>query len=549
MSFYSNRGRYQKSRRVDIVWILFLVVTILLCVLAGMMAWSLWSGTENEQAGAATTAPPNTTLPQTEPSVTDSSQPEPETTEPSTQTVPTETEPPASLDLELPDTLELLAPAMASTAELRPEDFVRGLDGTGIQVSFAQPPVREPGVQDISLLFTADGKGCIRQTAMYCFALTETKVVDMAEGHVPNVRDFLEDTTLDSRFAEEGITLNRPGEVAMSLICDGRTYTVTYVVTESVPPVGTPKIITAQVGTLPDPALLLEQITDDSHVTVTWVETPVLTIVGIQDVTLLLTDSYGNTATVQSQIQVVPMENAPQFAGMEDIKIQVGDTISFKTGVTATDPQDGTVKFTVDAGNLDRNVAGRYTVYYSATDSDGNTTTMARTVVVQEIGEAVVEARAQEALAAIITEGMTRDEMIYAVWYYSRVNVKYVGSSDKSGIIAAAYEGFTTAQGDCYTYYAMNVVMLQMLGIESVEVRRYEGTSNHWWNLVQFEDGLWYHVDSCPSRIQLPEVNQSKMTETDLLVYTSNPDVMNRRPNYYHYDHSLPQYEGLNIAP
>ena len=535
MSFYSNRGRYQRSRSVHWAWVVFLLVSVLLCAVAGIMAVKMWieshkgdelpsSPTGNYEEESPVTIPSGS-----EPSVTVPSQP---------------------AEFVLPDTLELLAPAVATNVSLQPEELVSGLEGTGITVTFAQPLELIPGVVNVELLFSANGQSCKRQTAVYCFTLNESFTVDMAEGHVPAVGDFLEDDSLQASFAQTDVALNRPGQTVLTLVCDGREYSVTYNVTESVAPVGIPKPVTAQAGTLPNPAELLESIIDDSQVAVTWQTVPELKVVGPMSVTLVLTDSFGNSSSVESMINVIANENAPQFIGLDEIKIQVGDVISYKNGVTVTDAQDGEIgSFSIDANGMDRNTVGTYTVYYQATDSDGNTTIAPRTIVIQEIGQAVVEEKAWEVINAIITDDMSRDEKIYAVWYYTRVTVQYVGSSDKSSIIAGAYEGFTTAQGDCYTYYAMNVVLLDLLGIESVEVRRYGGVSNHWWNLIQFEDGLWYHVDSCPSRIQMLEVNQSKMTENDLLVYSANPDVLERRPNYYIYDHSLPQYEGLDMAP
>ena len=533
MSIYSNRGRYQRSHSPHWIWVVFLVVNLLLCGVAGVMIYKLWSDARAQRVDEP---------PVTRPSSAIATQP----TDPSGESEPTFS---VGLELELPDAVELLAPAVAVDAAVLPEELVAGLEGTGITVAFEREPEQVTGVQEVTLIFSADGKSCVRQTALYRFELSKSKTVDMLDGHVSDVRDFLADESLEAHFAEGTVTLNRCGEVALTLVCDGRAYPVTYVVAERIAPVGIPAAITAQAGTLPEPSRLLESIIDDSEVTVTWAEVPELTTVGPMTVTVLLTDAYGNTATVESQIIVIPNVNAPQFTGLEELKITVGDVISYKNGVTAVDPQDGEVKFTVDATGFDRNTLGTYTVYYIASDSDGNTTIMPRTVMVQEIGQAEVEARARAALDTIITEDMTRDGMIYAVWYYSLTHVKYVGSSDKSGIIPAAFEGFTTGQGDCYTYYAMNVVMLNMLGIENVEVRRVGGISNHWWNLVKFEDGLWYHLDSCPSRTWLDEVNKAKMTETDLLVFTNHPEVAERLPNYYIYDHTLPQYEGLDIAP
>lgn len=239
----------------------------------------------------------------------------------------------------------------------------------------------------------------------------------------------------------------------------------------------------------------------------------------------------------------------PEFQGLSDLYVRLGNTVSYKTGVSAVDSKDGSVSFTVDAAQVNLNTEGTYTVYYSATDSDGNTTTNPRKVIVEDVDRAAVETYAREVLSQIIHDGMTLDQKIQAVYKYSRHKVLYIGTSNKTSIMHAAYEGFATKQGDCYTYYAMNVVMFDMLGIEHLEVTRIGGTSHHWWSLVKFEDGKYYHVDSTPPKVKRDDVFHGKMTESDLVVYTNDPGVINRRPNFYVYDKTLPVYEGIEIAP
>ena len=206
----------------------------------------------------------------------------------------------------------------------------------------------------------------------------------------------------------------------------------------------------------------------------------------------------------------------------------------------------GTLTFTVDPGDFDNAKEGTYKVLYHAVDSEGNRLTVARTVVVESKTGQKVREKAQVVLNEIIKPGMTRDQQIYAVfrkvWHY----VWYSGSSDKSSVENAAYEGFSTWAGDCYTYYAMVKVMLDMLEIPNVEVARVGGDSRHWWNLVEFEDGKYYHVDATPHRYT--NMEHFKMTETVIHTYTNDPKILAYRPNYYVYDHTLPQYQGLPIA-
>ena len=456
------------------------------------------------------------------------------------------TKEPATL-LELPEGVQLLTPDLPATATAKAEVFVSGLEGTGISVSFAVEPAAEVGEQSATLLFSKGTAVCTREVSCYRFAMKQSVVVDVSENRISDVRDFVTDSKVTVSL-QENLTLDSIGTKKLTLICGENAFDVQYIVKESNPPAGMPCDTSAEIGTLPDPATLVTEIKDESDVTVSYKNAPVLTTVGDYTVTLILTDAYGNTAELNAIIHVLPAKNAPQFTGLEDMKISVGDAVSYKKGVEAMDPQDGSVSFTVDASALDRNQEGTYIVYYSATDSDGNTTIVPRKIIVQSLNKTAVEQLAESILASIITPDMSRDQQILAVYQYTKDNVKYVGTSNKESIWHSAYEGLTTGKGDCYTYYAINRIMLDMLGIENLEVRRIGGTSNHWWNLVLHEDGIYYHVDSCPVAVKVEEVFHGKMTDSDLVVYTTNETVANRRPNFYVYDKTLPEYQDINIA-
>ncbi len=448
----------------------------------------------------------------------------------------------------LPETVKVAASILPDSTEVTPEEFVSGLEGTGITVTFESEPLSELGEQIVTLLFSDGTVSCTRQTTCYRFHMEHLVTVDKADGRTADARDFVADENVAVSLSETP-KLDTVGEKTVMLVCGERSYPVRYLVTESNPPEGTACTVTAEIGTVPNPASLIEDIRDESAVTVTYKEPPLLTTVGEYPVVMILTDAYGNVTEIPAVIQVIPGADAPKFDGMEQLSIYLGDSISYKKGVTATDPQDGVVSFTVDAGEVDLSKTGSYTAYYSATDADGNTTIMPRTVVVLDANRAAVEDYAREVLAQIITADMTRDQQIHAVYRYTRYHIQYVGTSNKESIWHSAYEGFTTNKGDCYTYYAVNKILLDLLGIENLTVRRTGGTSNHWWNLVLHEDGQYYHVDSCPVAVRVDGVDHGKMTERDLQTYTNAEGVVTRRPNFYVYDHTLPEYQDIPIAP
>lgn len=455
--------------------------------------------------------------------------------------------------LRLPETVELKPLTLPYGAVIQAQELVTGLEGTGITVSFVKEPAAEVvGPQKVDLLFAMDGAECTRTVVLTRFQMTTEISTKMGSGNILDIRDFIPNMNIDASFkgdTPESIPEESCGIHSLIIECDGREYPVTYLVTEDVPPVAEGLTVTTEAGAVPAPESLVDHIVDHSEVTVTYAEPPILTILGTQEVMLVLTDAFGNSSQVNAVIEVIPAENGPKFTGLEELHVQVGSTISYKSGVSATDPQDGELTFTVDAGNVDNKTLGTYTAYYTATDAEGNSLTVPRTIVIQDKAEAAVEKYAKDVINKIITKDMTRDQKIYQVYLYTRKNVQFAGSSDKSSIVHAAYEGFSTGKGDCYTYYAMNVIMLNMLGIENLEVTRVGGTSHHWWNLVLHEDGKYYHVDSCPKAIYLDGQTYYKMTDTDLDTYTNDKKVAAHRSNYYTYDKTLPEYQDIEIAP
>lgn len=449
--------------------------------------------------------------------------------------------------LVLPESVSTrLSLVAADQTPVKPEDFVTGLDDTGIQVAFGDEYDPEQiGQQKFSLVFTKGYRMCEVEVQLYRFHLEPSVKVALGEEKQLTIRDFVPDERIEASFVtepEEG----KCGIFELQVQCQGQEYTVKFTVTEDIPPKATGKELTVEAGTIPKAADFVSEIKDHTEVTVTYKETQEFIMAGQCPVILVLTDLFGNTAEVEAVANVVPATNGPQFSGLDTIYLELGAAVSYKSGVSVTDAQDGSLTFTVDPGDFDSKVSGRYTVLYTAVDSDGNKLIVPRTIVVESHIGQIVRENAQAVLDEIIKPGMTRDEKIYAVfkrvWHF----VWYSGSSDKSSVENAAYEGFTKWAGDCYTYYAMVRVMLDMLDIPNVEVKRVGGTSNHWWNLVQFSDGKYYHVDATPHRYT--NMEHFKMTQSVIEAYTNKPEVAGYRPNYYVYDQTLPQYQNIEIA-
>lgn len=231
-----------------------------------------------------------------------------------------------------------------------------------------------------------------------------------------------------------------------------------------------------------------------------------------------------------------PDKVAPVITCEKERKFLVGENITYMKDVKATDDVDGELEVTVDKSAivLDEKgnpVAGEYDVIYSATDKAGNVTEVVSKFIIEEVkGEPVYEV-AESILATIIKDDMTDVQKAYAIYNYTYDNIAYTGSSEKGDYKKEAYNGLTKFSGDCYTYYAVAKVMLECIGIESIDVQRKEGarSSTHYWLLIDLGTG-YYHFDSTRRKQYF-----DGFMATDAQVQAYSKKVK----NYYAIDNSL----------
>lgn len=232
------------------------------------------------------------------------------------------------------------------------------------------------------------------------------------------------------------------------------------------------------------------------------------------------TSSTTEPITKPTEPEPVPDTVAPVIHNAVNREFWLGDKIVY-AGKHTRETDKGKVEYqkvtasddveldpnglTVDYDAVNTEVAGTYPVIYTATDMAGNVTTVTVNFTLVERPEGYIDpedvyAMAQEVLDKITTEDMSDMEVAFAIYQWTKTNIGYINSSDKSSWTAAAHQAFTHRSGDCYNYFAAAKALFTVAGIENVDVVKSDTThSSHFWSLINLGDG-WYHVDCTPRR-------------------------------------------------
>ncbi len=246
------------------------------------------------------------------------------------------------------------------------------------------------------------------------------------------------------------------------------------------------------------PENFFAEIIDDTNVTVTYEKEPDWSINGQQEAVLLLTDEGGNTTRVESVVTIAPDQIAPTILGVKDRYCYVGEAVAYFSEASAVDNADPNPTLTVDSSQADIHTLGAYPVTYTATDADGNTSsvTVTFTFIESTVSEEDLEALVDEIFAEIMTPDMTVAQQAEAIFNYVYNHVIYVGFSDKTDWRSEAYRGITTGYGDCFTIYSVEYLLLSHIDCEVLSIERYGWAgSEHYWCLVNLGTG-WYHFDA-----------------------------------------------------
>ncbi len=264
---------------------------------------------------------------------------------------------------------------------------------------------------------------------------------------------------------------------------------------------------------------------------------PNLTMVGEQLVYLQISDISGNTAPFDAAHLVILEDTEPPvISGARNRTVVIGETVSYKQGVTAVDNRDGEVSIKVDSSAVDPTKTGSYDVIYTATDKNGNVSSVTVTFKFGTQEELDVDIELEKYVTkvakSIFKSGMTDAEKLKAIYNWCRSHIGYSGHSTKGDWKKAAITGFKKRAGDCYTYFACSKALFEYCGIENIDVVKVKNSSSessHYWSLVDIGTG-YYHFDATP---RVGGFNGFMRTDKQIKTYSS------KNKNSHRFDASL----------
>ena len=296
------------------------------------------------------------------------------------------------------------------------------------------------------------------------------------------------------------------GDFALQLELNGAFFEVLLKVMDTTNPTATPIDVTTRIGEDVSPDDFVADVFDASPIaSIEFVDEPDVFSVNNQVIEIKVEDDYGNSEIFSSTLIIELNQSPPVIEGTGSIISMVGNPVLYRQGVVAFDDFGRALEIHVDSHRVNQDEEGSYTVVFYAVDLTGLRTEIEETVNIVGIDPDYVNQRVDEALAGILTDGMSQLEKVKAIHTWVNRNVSY--TSDRGGPETAyegAYRALQDRRGNCFIFYSISEIMLTRAGVPNMRIERIAGTSStHRWNLVN-PDGLgWHHYDSFPTILQL----------------------------------------------
>lgn len=417
--------------------------------------------------------------------------------------------------------------------QLEAKDFVTKVeDATKVSFSYSKKPdFEKTGTQEVEICATDLGKNVTKASAKLVIWPVKKIMEVEAGGEVPAIEAFLLDTSLTdvslvtditglnlAEIAEAcGVTLEDGTEFVTDMSLIEMNHVATYYmmiqdrdsnypvelkITDTKAPELTLQDVEGYAIVKREAASFVANCVDDTSVTFSYETEPDFNKLGEQELTIVATDEGGNVSKGTVKLTLKEDTEAPVITGASDMGIYIGQTISYRNVVKATDNCPEELQLVIDSSKVNTNAEGTYPVHCEARDAAGNVTTadFNVTVKLRVYSEEEVYALADAALASCITPDMSPLDKVTKIYWYIRGNLSFYDTSEKGNWLKGAGDAFVNRRGDCYNYACMAKAMLTRAGITNMDIERIPAGNNlHYWNLVDIGDGHgWYHFDTTP---------------------------------------------------
>ena len=162
-------------------------------------------------------------------------------------------------------------------------------------------------------------------------------------------------------------SLSKVGTYPVKLVIDGKTYSTTLVVSDTVAPYAEAEPVVIRIGDTLDASLCVKNVRDATQVTAVFKEEPDIITEGVKNVTILLTDDGGNVTEVASSVTVLKAG-----ALLVDSKtIECGSTVP---DVSAFVGRGATGEYVTDISSIRTTEPGTYILVIRTEDGEHEVT-------------------------------------------------------------------------------------------------------------------------------------------------------------------------------
>ncbi|HHX12161.1 MAG TPA: DUF5011 domain-containing protein, partial [Clostridiales bacterium] len=443
--------------------------------------------------------------------------------------------------IEVIDTTAPMAESVDYTAmkdeDVAPEIFISNIvDSSSVSMKFKETPDTSIiGDQELVIILE-DASDNVTELKAKLTIVDILNSITLEAGFIPQLttRDFVKDEGQDVSFVTDLSTLDmsKPASHIIQLNINGTIKNAGIQILDTIAPKATVVNQELWIGDTIEADAFVTDIVDKTDVQTSFVETPDFTRMGEQELRIVLEDEGGNISELDAVLTIAEDEEAPTIAGVKDRTIYIGETLSYRQGISVIDNRDKEVELQIDSSSVNLKKEGKYKVIYTAEDKSGNKAEKVASITVEtlSVSRETLNKLIDGVLDKIVNDNMTLKEKAKKIYTWTKGNIGYTGSSDKSDWMAEAYRGFKNGVGDCFTYYAVSKAMLDREGIPNIDLTRLGGTTRHYWSLIDVGEG-WYHYDSCPNK---DKKESFYMTESEVEALTES-----RGKNYYVYDKTL----------